>query len=176
PQEWDRVPIGHMRRRFRSRAPRVYPPAAMALELSILCQSPVVEVRTPELAVRETAELAREADRLGYQRFWVSEHHNDRALAGASPAVLMSHLASITERIRIGSGGVLLPHHSPLLIAEQFNLLESLFPGRIDLGLGRVGGSEGRVAQALDSKIGRGVPFADVAALRAYVGAISSAP
>jgi luciferase family oxidoreductase group 1 len=142
----------------------------MALELSILCQSPVVEGRTPAEAVNETSELARRADQFGYKRFWVSEHHNDRALAGASPAVMMSHLASVTSRIRVGSGGVLLPHHRPLAIAEQFNLLESLFPGRIDLGLGRSGGSEGRVAQALDSRVGKGVPFADIAELQAYLG------
>ena len=142
----------------------------MGLELSILCQSPVVEGRTPRDAVRETSELARKADAWGYKRFWVSEHHNDRALAGASPAVMISHLASVTQQIRVGSGGVLLPHHRPLAIAERFNLLEALFPGRIDLGLGRSGGSEGRVAQALDSRVGKGVPFADVDELRAYLG------
>lgn len=83
---------------------------------------------------------------------------------------MMSHLASVTKRIRVGSGGVLLPHHRPLAIAEQFNLLESLFPGRVDLGLGRSGGSEGRVAQALNSQVGKGVPFADIDELRAYLG------
>lgn len=142
----------------------------MSLELSILCQSPVVEGRSPREAVRESVDLARRADRWGYRRFWVSEHHNDRALAGASPEVLMSHLASVTQRMRIGSGGVLLPHHRPLAVAERFNLLEALFPGRIDLGLGRSGGSEGRVALALDSRVGKGVPFADVDELRAYLG------
>jgi luciferase family oxidoreductase group 1 len=142
----------------------------MSLELSILCQSPVVDGRTPRQAVRETSDLARRVDTLGYKRFWVSEHHNDRALAGASPGVMISHLASVTENMRIGSGGVLLPHHRPLAIAERFNLLEALFPGRIDLGLGRSGGSEGRVAQALGSRVGRGVPFADIDELRAYLG------
>jgi luciferase family oxidoreductase group 1 len=142
----------------------------MSLELSILCQSPVVDGRSPAQAVRETSTLARQADELGYRRFWVSEHHSDHALAGASPAVMISHLATATSRIRVGAGGVLLPHHRPLAIAEQFNLLESLFPGRIDLGLGRAGGSSGRVAQALDSRVGKGAPFADIDELRAYLG------
>ena len=142
----------------------------MGLELSILCQSPVVEGRSPVEAVNETSALAQRADALGYKRFWVSEHHNDAALAGASPAVMISHLASVTQQIRVGSGGVLLPHHRPLAIAEQFNLLESLFPGRIDLGLGRSGGSEGRVAQALNSQVGKGVTFADVTELESYLG------
>lgn len=132
------------------------------MKLSILCQSPVVEGRSAAQAVHETVALARAADDLGYHRFWVAEHHSDRALASASPEVMISHLASITRRIRVGSGGVLLPYYSPLKVAEQFNLLEVLFPGRIDLGLGRAGGSEGRAPQALRSQAEPRAPFADV--------------
>ncbi len=148
------------------------------MKLSILCQSPVVEGRSAAQAVHETVALARAADDLGYHRFWVAEHHSDRALASASPEVMISHLASITRRMRIGSGGVLLPYYAPLKVAEQFNLLEVLFPGRIDLGLARAGGSEGRAPQALRSRAGRldhvdhdhGPPFVDVDELLTWLG------
>ncbi len=140
------------------------------MKLSILCQSPVVEGRSAAQAVHETVALARAADDLGYHRFWVAEHHSDRALASASPEVMISHLASITRRMRIGSGGVLLPYYAPLKVAEQFNLLEVLFPGRIDLGLGRAGGSEGRAPQALRSRADQGPPFADVDELLTWLG------
>ena len=142
------------------------------MKLSILCQSPVVEGRGAAQAVHETVALARAAEELGYHRFWVAEHHSDRALASASPEVMISHLASITRRMRVGSGGVLLPYYSPLKVAEQFNLLEVLFPGRIDLGLGRAGGSEGRASQALRVGADRaeGPPFADVDELLTWLG------
>lgn len=140
------------------------------MKLSILCQSPVVEGRSAAQAVHETVALARAADELGYHRFWVAEHHSDRALASASPEVMISHLASITRRMRIGSGGVLLPYYSPLKVAEQFNLLEVLFPGRIDLGLGRAGGSEGRAPQALNARTEHGPAFADVDELLTWLG------
>jgi luciferase family oxidoreductase group 1 len=140
------------------------------MKLSILCQSPVVEGRSAAQAVHETVALARAADALGYHRFWVAEHHSDRALASASPEVMISHLASITTRMRIGSGGVLLPYYSPFKVAEQFNLLEVLFPGRIDLGLGRAGGSEGRAPQALRLRPDHGAPFADVDELLTWLG------
>jgi len=142
------------------------------MKLSILCQSPIVEGHRAADAVHETVALARAAEALGYHRFWVAEHHSDRALASASPEVMISHLASITTRMRIGSGGVLLPYYSPLKVAEQFNLLEVLFPGRIDLGLGRAGGSEGRAPEALRSRVDRGdgAPFADVDELLTWLG------
>ncbi len=145
------------------------------MKLSILCQSPVVEGRSAGQAVHETVALARAADELGYHRFWVSEHHSDRALGSASPELMICHLASITQRIRLGTGGVLLPYYSPFKIAEQFNLLEVLFPGRIDLGLGRSGGSEGRAPEALRRRSGQpdrpdGVPFADVDELLTWLG------
>jgi luciferase family oxidoreductase group 1 len=115
-------------------------------------------------------DLAVRADSLGYERFWVAEHHNDMALASSSPAVMASHIAAKTDRIRVGSGGVLLPHHAPYAIAERFNLLRALAGDRIDLGVGRSGGSEGRAGQALHSRLGRDASFADVDELLAYLG------
>jgi luciferase family oxidoreductase group 1 len=90
-----------------------------------------------------------EAERLGYHRYWVAEHHNMPGIASSAPAVLIAHLASITDRIRVGSGGVMLPNHAPLVIAEQFGMLEALHPGRIDLGIGRAPGTDPRTAAAL---------------------------
>ena len=119
------------------------------MKLSILCQSPVSDGMTPSDAVANTVDLAKQAEDLGYHRFWVAEHHSDRALASGSPEILIAHLASITSRMRIGAGGVQLPFYAPFKVAEQFNLLASLFPDRIDLGLGRSGGSEGHAPQAL---------------------------
>ncbi|MHA6532622.1 LLM class flavin-dependent oxidoreductase [Paenibacillus sp. BAC0078] len=119
------------------------------MKLSILDQSPVSEGSTPAEALAQTASLAREAERLGYHRFWVSEHHGARGLAGSSPEVLMAHLAAVTSTIRIGSGAVLLPHYSAYKVAENFRLLEALYPGRIDLGLGRAPGGGALAAKAL---------------------------
>lgn len=138
------------------------------MQLSILCQSPVIAGRSPGDAIRETVALARAADAWGYTRFWVSEHHGDRALAGSSPEILVSHLASVTRRLRVGAGGVLLPYQAPYKVAEQWNLLEALFPGRIDLGVGRAGGSEGRAHLALGRRAG--APFADVDELLSWLG------
>jgi len=135
--------------------------------LNILCQSPVSEGRSPADAVRHTIDLATEADTLGYHRFWVAEHHSDRALASASPEVMIAHLAASTTNLRIGAGGVLLPYYRPLKVAEQFNLLATLHPGRIDLGLGRSGGSEGHAPQALGL---RRPSFDDVDELLAWLG------
>jgi luciferase family oxidoreductase group 1 len=120
-----------------------------SVPLNILCQSPVSVGMTPRDAVGHTVALARDAEALGYHRFWVAEHHSDAALASAAPEVLVAAIAAQTERMRIGSGGVLLPYYTPFKVAEQFNLLEALFPGRIDLGLGRSGGSERHAPQAL---------------------------
>jgi luciferase family oxidoreductase group 1 len=119
------------------------------MQLNVLCQSPVSAGSTPVQAIQNTVQLAREADRLGYQRFWLAEHHADPALASGSPEVLIAHVASVTTRIRVGSGGVLLPFYSPFKVAEQFRMLAALHPGRIDLGLGRSGGSEGQAPTAL---------------------------
>ena len=104
---------------------------------------------TSAQALADTTELAQVADRLGYLRFWVAEHHNMDTVASTSPAVLMAHLAANTERIKLGSGGVMLPNHSPAVIAEQFAMLEALHPGRIDLGVGRAPGSDRITAVAV---------------------------
>ncbi len=119
------------------------------IRLNILDQSPVVQGLSPEEAIRQTIELAKFADELGYHRYWVAEHHNSRSFASASPEILMPALASATNKIRIGSGGVLISHYSPFKIAEQFNMLQSLYPGRIDLGIGRAPGGDGNIMRAL---------------------------
>jgi luciferase family oxidoreductase group 1 len=110
--------------------------------LSVLDQSPISEGDTGSQALRHTIDLARSADRLGYHRYWVSEHHGGPMLAGPSPEALIGPIASATETIRVGSGGVMLPHYSPLKVAESFSLLAGLFPDRIDLALGRAPGSD----------------------------------
>ncbi|MCY7847723.1 LLM class flavin-dependent oxidoreductase [Bacillus haynesii] len=121
------------------------------LSLSILDQTPVSEGSTPELALQHTVELAQAAERLGYKRFWVSEHHFSRNLAGSSPEVLIGYLAAKTEKIRIGSGGVMLPHYSAYKVAENFRVLEGLAPGRIDLGVGRAPGGMPIASMALQN-------------------------
>jgi luciferase family oxidoreductase group 1 len=123
--------------------------AAPAIALSVLDQSPVGSGRTAADAFAETIELAQLADRLGYRRYWLAEHHNTGSLAGSAPEILITRVAAATERIRVGSGGVMLSHYSPLKVAENFRVLHALFPGRIDLGLGRAPGSDGRTALAL---------------------------
>jgi luciferase family oxidoreductase group 1 len=121
----------------------------VTIPLSILDLAPVDTSRDTTQALRNTTELARRAEQLGYRRFWVAEHHNMPAIASSSPAVLIAHLAASTERIRIGSGGVMLPNHAPLVVAEQFGTLAALNPGRIDLGIGRAPGTDQRTALAL---------------------------
>ncbi|MFD2784532.1 LLM class flavin-dependent oxidoreductase [Hymenobacter rubripertinctus] len=120
------------------------------IQLSVLDQSPVPLGRTPREALLHTVDLARLTDCLGYTRFWVSEHHNTRTLAGSSPEVLLGRLGAETSRIRLGSGGVMLPHYSALKVAENFRLLETLYPGRIDLGIGRAPGTDRVTAHALN--------------------------
>lgn len=121
----------------------------MAIKLSILDQSPIAEGMSPQEALQNTVKLAQHADRLGYERFWVSEHHDSTSLAGSSPEVLIAHLAQNTERIKVGSGGVMLPHYSSYKVAENFRLLEGLNPERIDLGLGRAPGGMPMATMAL---------------------------
>jgi len=118
--------------------------------LSILDQSPIVNGTSSGNAIKQTIQLAQEADKLGYNRFWVSEHHNTKSFASASPEILITRIASLTSNIRVGSGGVLLTHYSPLKVAEQFCMLENLFPGRIDLGIGRAGGGDALTNRALN--------------------------
>ncbi len=119
------------------------------IKLSVLDQSPISEGSTGSQALHQTIELARLADRLGYHRYWVAEHHGGAMLAGPSPEVLIGPIASATERIRVGSGGVMLPHYSPFKVAESFSLLAGLFPERIDLALGRAAGTDPMTARAL---------------------------
>ena len=120
------------------------------LHLSVLDQSPITFGSNPRQAIKETEALVRLADRLGYTRYWVSEHHNIVSLAGSTPEVLIAHLAGETQRIRVGSGGVMLPNHSALKVAENFRMLETLFPGRIDLGMGRAPGGDRITAYLLN--------------------------
>jgi len=117
--------------------------------LSVLDQSPIRSGGTAAQAIRETLELAEACDRLGYHRYWLAEHHSSAGLAGAAPEVLIGQVAARTSRIRVGSGGVMLSHYSALKVAESFRVLETLFPGRIDLGIGRAPGSDQRTARAL---------------------------
>src|SRR5437899_9385431 len=121
----------------------------MRVPLGVLDHSPVISGHSPARAIAETVSLARLAEELGYRRYWLAEHHAITALADPSPEILVSRVASATSRIRVGTGGVRLPYYSPLKIAEQFRMLEALFPGRIDLGLGRAPGGDPRTALAL---------------------------
>jgi luciferase family oxidoreductase group 1 len=120
------------------------------IRLSVLDQSPVRKGVTAEQAVKETIALAKFTDDLGYTRFWVSEHHNTGSLAGSTPEVLIAYLASQTKNIRVGSGGVMMPNHSALKVAENFRMLEALAPGRIDLGMGRAPGTDRLTASILN--------------------------
>src|SRR5258708_3015100 len=117
--------------------------------LSVLDVPPVAAGTPSGQAWRKTPELARRTEELGYRRFWVAEHHNMPAIASSAPAVLIAHLAAATSTIRVGSGGVMLPNHAPLVVAEQFGTLEALHPGRIDLGIGRAPGTDHLTALAL---------------------------
>jgi luciferase family oxidoreductase group 1 len=121
----------------------------MAITLSVLDQAPISEGSTPAQALHNSVDLARHAEALGYARYWVAEHHGTPALACASPEVLIGAIAPATSRIRVGSGGVMLPHYSPLKVAENFSMLAGLHPGRIDLGIGRAAGTDPRTALAL---------------------------
>ncbi|OIQ95719.1 limonene 1,2-monooxygenase [mine drainage metagenome] len=119
------------------------------IPLSILDLSPIAEGSDAAQSFRNTLDLARHGERWGYKRFWLAEHHGMPGIASAATAVLIGHVAAGTSTIRVGAGGIMLPNHSPLVIAEQFGTLESLFPGRIDLGLGRAPGSDPVTARAL---------------------------
>jgi luciferase family oxidoreductase group 1 len=120
------------------------------VKLSVLDQSTAPEGASQHIAIRETLELARHCEALGYHRYWVSEHHNSDSIVGTAPEVLMAAIAAITSRIRVGSAGVMLPHYSALKVAEQFRVLEAIAPGRIDLGVGRAPGSDRITAYALN--------------------------
>ena len=119
------------------------------LKLGVLDQSPIRAGGTPAQAIAETVRLAQEAEALGYSRYWLAEHHGTDGFAGSSPEIMIARVAGATSTIRVGSGGVMLSHYSPLKVAENFKLLENMFPGRIDLGIGRAPGSDGLTAAAL---------------------------
>lgn len=149
-----------------------------ALHLSVLDTSPVVAGSTPRQALHDTADLAVTADALGYHRYWVPEHHGMRGVAGSAPAVVVAHLASVTRHLRVGAGGVLLPNHAPLVVAEQFGTLAALHPGRIDLGLGRAPGGPRAAVEAVRPERERtAMPFrAQVAELLAHLDPPEDAP
>ena len=127
------------------------------MRVSVLDQSTIVSGRLPDASIRESLALARHCEALGYARYWLAEHHNTDSQAGSAPEILISAIAATTSRIRVGSAGVMLPHYASLKVAEQFRVLEAIAPGRIDLGLGRAPGADGRTAYALN-------PNAEIAA------------
>lgn len=131
------------------------------LPFSVLDLSPVPEGATPAIALANSADLARHAEALGYNRYWLAEHHNMSGIASAATSVVIGHVAAATRTIRVGSGGVMLPNHAPLIIAEQFGTLATLFPGRIDLGLGRAPGTDQMTARALRRGLSQQDTFPD---------------
>jgi luciferase family oxidoreductase group 1 len=124
------------------------------LSLSVLDLSPVTTAISGAQALHNSLDLARLADRLGYRRYWVAEHHNLPAIASSAPEIMIGQIAAVTGRIRVGAGGVMLPNHAPLMVAERFKVLEALFPGRIDLGLGRAPGTDPVTSYALRHRQG----------------------
>src|SRR5260370_32805709 len=119
------------------------------IPLSILAVSVLATGARPAVALRNSIDLARHVDDLGYVRYWLAEHHNLASVASPAPDIMIGQIAAVTRNIRVGSGGVMLPNHAPLVVAERFKMLEALFPGRIDLGLGRAPGTDGAPAHAL---------------------------
>ncbi|MDP4099152.1 LLM class flavin-dependent oxidoreductase [Paenibacillus sp. P96] len=140
-------------------------------KLSVLDLSPILAGGSAQHAYHRTLDLARHAEKLGYQRIWLAEHHNMPGIASSATSLLIGYVASGTEKIRVGSGGVMLPNHAPLIIAEQFGTLESIYPGRIDLGLGRASGTDMRATRALRRTLGTsGADFPNLLSeLRAYL-------
>ena len=122
------------------------------VRLSVLDQSTIVSGRSPDASIRESIALAAHCEALGYDRYWCAEHHNSDSQAGTAPEILIAAIAATTRRIRVGSAGVMLPHYAALKVAEQFRVLDAIAPGRIDLGLGRAPGSDGRTAYALNPR------------------------
>jgi luciferase family oxidoreductase group 1 len=140
------------------------------IPLSVLDLAPVAEGRTPGDALRNAADLAAHAERLGYRRYWMAEHHSMPGIASAATSVALCHVGNATSTIRIGAGGVMLPNHSPLQVAEQFGTLEALFPGRVDLGLGRAPGTDQAAARAMRRNLTADEFPADVQELAHYLG------
>ncbi len=140
---------------------------------SVLDLAHIVQGATPADALRNTLDLAQHAERWGYSRYWLAEHHNMVGIASAATAVVIGHVAGGTKTIRVGAGGIMLPNHSPMVIAEQFGTLESLYPGRIDLGLGRAPGTDQRTLRALRRDPGNAENFPqDVVELQALLGPV----
>jgi luciferase family oxidoreductase group 1 len=125
------------------------------IPLSVLDLSVVTSATKPAAALRNSIDLARHVDGLGFTRYWLAEHHNLASVASPAPDLMIGQIAAVTKNIRVGSGGVMLPNHAPLVVAERFKMLEALFPGRIDLGLGRAPGTDGATAHALRSRLDR---------------------
>src|ERR1700681_2707041 len=119
------------------------------VHLSVLDLAPITQGSDAAAALRNTLDLARHAERLGFHRYWLAEHHNMPGIASAATSIVIGHVAGGTRTIRVGAGGIMLPNHAPLVIAEQFGTLASLYPGRIDLGLGRAPGTDMATARAL---------------------------
>jgi luciferase family oxidoreductase group 1 len=142
------------------------------IPFSVLDLSPIAAGGSPAQSLRNTLDLAQHAERWGYRRYWLAEHHGMAGIASAATAVVICHVAAGTRSIRVGAGGIMLPNHSPLIIAEQFGTLESLFPGRIDLGLGRAPGTDQLTAQALRRNLAGGPDEfpQDVLELMGYLG------
>lgn len=145
----------------------------MKIPLSVLDLAPVIEGGTVAESFRRSVDLAQHVEKWGYRRFWLAEHHSIPGVASAATAVLIGHVAGATSTLRVGSGGVMLPNHSPLVVAEQFGTLEALYPGRIDLGLGRAPGSDQATARALrrDERAADDFPR-QVQELIAFMGAV----
>jgi luciferase family oxidoreductase group 1 len=145
---------------------------AAAARRSVLDLSPIIAGGSPGESFRNTLDLARHAERLGYHRYWLAEHHNIPGIASAATSVVIGYVAGGTQHIRVGSGGIMLPNHAPLVIAEQFGTLEALYSGRIDLGVGRAPGGDQRTARALRRNLGSsGDTFPqDLAELMSYLG------
>src|SRR6187401_122258 len=121
----------------------------MTPAFSVLDLAPITQGSTAAVAFRNSLDLAQHAERWGYRRYWIAEHHNMPGIASAATSIVIAHVAAATTTIRVGAGGIMLPNHAPLVVAEQFGTLESLFPGRIDLGLGRAPGTDQTTARAL---------------------------
>lgn len=151
----------------------------MNVRISVLDTSPIVQTATPRDAIHNTIRLAKLADQLGYHRYWMPEHHSMPGVASAAPDVLTARVAGVTEQLRVGSGGVLLPNHTPLMVAERFGTLEALYPGRIDLGLGRAPGGPPTATETIHNGPApndRSSFTAQLTALLGYLGSSSDQP
>ena len=143
--------------------------------VSVLDLSPIVRGSDAAAALRNTVDLARRAEEWGYRRYWLAEHHNMPGIASAATAIVIGHVAGATKSIRVGAGGIMLPNHSPLIIAEQFGTLAALYPGRIDLGVGRAPGTDQRTMRALRRNLAGDLDAfpQDVLELISYLGPLS---